>query len=170
MRGLAAVTGFVVDRGGDRQRALAQGGQVGCRHVERPGAVTADKRSVGFSSQRHGNGLPRLRAGRSVHGQRLLRFRGVQHVVNRQRPNAHHRRSGIHADAVRCRRAVARAVLCRHRHLIACAIGQSTHVGGRYGGRPGAVALYRSRIGLAVQGHGDLGPAGELRAGTVNHQ
>ena len=170
MRGLAVITRFIVDRGGHRQRALAQGGQVCRRHVERPGAVVCHGCSVGFAAQRHGDGLTRLRAGRAAHGQRLLCFKRVQHIVSRQRRNAHNRRSSIHADAVRRRRAVSRAVLRRHGHLIARAIGQRAHVGGRNGGRPTAVALDGGRIALAVQRHGDLRTAGELGAGAVNHQ
>ena len=170
MRGLAVITRFVVDRGGHRQRALAQRGQIGCRNIQRPRPVVRDGCGVGFAAQRYGDGLTRLRAGRAAHGQRLLCFCRVQHIVSRQRRNAHDRRSGIHADAVGRRRAVARAVLRRHGHLIARAIGQGAHVCGRNGGRPAAVAMDGGRIALAVQRHGDLRTAGELGAGAVNHQ
>ncbi len=170
MRGLTVITRLVVHRRGDRQRAFAQCSQIGGRNVQRPGTVVCHGGRVGFAAQRHGHRLARFRAGRAVYGQRLLRFRRVQNVVAGQRGNAYHRRGGIHADAVRRRRAVARAVLRRHGHLIARAIGQGAHVCGRNGGRPAAVALDGGRIALAVKRHGNLRAAGELGAGAVNHQ
>ena len=170
MRGLAVITGVVIDRRGHRQRALAECSQVSGRNIQRPGAVIRHGGSVGFAAQRHGDGLARLCTGGAVDGQRLLRFRCVQHVIARQRCNAHHWRSGVHADAVRCRSAVARAVLRRNRYLIVRAIGQRTHIGCRYGGAPAAVTLNGGRIALAVQGHGHHRAAGKLSTGAVNHQ
>ena len=136
MRGLTVITRLVVHRRSDRQRAFAQAGKIGGRNVQRPGTVVCHGGRVGFAAQRHGHRLARFRAGRAVYGERLLRFRRVKHVVAGQRRNAHDRRSGIHADGMRCRGAVARAVLRRHGHLIARAVGQRAHISGRNGCGP----------------------------------
>ena len=170
MRRLAVITRLVVHRRGDRQRAFAQVGKIGGRDVERPGAVVCHKRSVGFTAQRDGHRLACFRAGRAVYGERLLGFRRIQHIVARQRVHANHRRGGVHADGVRRRGAVPGAVLRRNRNLVARAVGQGAHVGGRYGGCPGAIALDSGRIALTIQGDSDLRTAGELRAGAVDDQ
>ena len=114
--------------------APRSGRPVGCRHVERP-CRRCRQAQCRFSSQRHGNGLTRLRAGRSVHGQRLLRFRRIQHIVARQRVHANHRRGGVHADGVR-RRGCFRRCPAPKQKLVARAVGRGAHVGGRYGGCP----------------------------------
>ena len=105
-----------------------------------------------------------------MYGERLLGFRRIQHVVARQRVHANHRRGSIHADGMRCRGAVPGAVLRRNSNLIARAVGQGAHVGGRYGGCPGAIALDSGRIALTIQGDSDLRAVSKLRAGAVDDQ
>jgi hypothetical protein len=52
-------------------------------------SVSAQDSAGNSASATHGiSGLARLRAGRSVYRQRLLRFQRVQHVVTRQCRNA----------------------------------------------------------------------------------
>ena len=94
------VTGFI--RHGRRNDGSAVGdtGQIGCRHVKRPAAVSLYLCGVLIAIKGHRDRLPRFGSRGAAQGEILCRLCRIEHVVVTDRIDGDRRRSGIDAEFV----------------------------------------------------------------------
>ncbi len=148
------VARLVAHAGCDGHAAVGQGGQIGCRDVQCPGAVCPDGGGVVFAVQGDGDRLPRFSGAGAVNRQVSLRFGRIQNVVRREGADGNGRCGGVHAILTACRRAVTVHVSDAGLHA-GVTIFQTSQVRRWHGRSPVAVCIHGGGVGLAAEGDGD---------------
>ena len=138
----------------DRDAAVGDAREIGCRHVERPAAVRLHLRSVLIAVEGHGDRLARFGSRGPAQCQILRRLCRIQHVIAADGVDGHRRRGGVDAECLRRRRGVAVHVGDADLHA-GVAVFQAAQIGSRNGPGPVAVGIHRRGVRFSCEGNGD---------------